>query len=115
MNENQFGVILESILSKVNGLAEGQKVMQEAIETRLDNIETDISGLKTDVTGLKTGVAGLKTDVTGLKTDVAGLKTDVARIDQKLDIVIKQTAVLTENVNDHEKRISTLEQNAVSV
>lgn len=55
-----------------------------------------------------------KDDIKGLKTDIAGLKSDIKTLDDKVDLIDQkldqvQDAV-AETVQDHEKRITRLEQ-----
>lgn len=92
MNENQFGVILESILDKVNGIAEGQKVMAEGqskLEERFDRLEGKVDRLETKMDNLES-------DVKMLKNDVKIIKSYMVSFD--------------EGLNDRERRITTLEK-----
>ncbi|MBZ4654512.1 MAG: hypothetical protein JG781_1869 [Peptococcaceae bacterium] len=89
MNENQFGVLLENILDKVNAIAEGQKSMEERFEKRFEGIEKRLDNIESDV-------QELKSDMKKVKSDVKIIKSFVAALD--------------EGINDHERRITALEK-----
>lgn len=63
LNENQFGVILENILDKVNAISEGQKILaqgQSRLEEKVDRIEIKVDNLESDVRVLKRDVKIIK-------------------------------------------------------
>ncbi|HEU5379613.1 MAG TPA: hypothetical protein VFV38_29675 [Ktedonobacteraceae bacterium] len=88
----------------------------KVIDARLDQ---KLEPIKTDLQGVKTEVHAVKADVQGVKTDLQEVKQGLARVEQKLD---KEVTDLAENiheimtkldtVNDHEKRITRLEEHA---
>ena len=60
------------------------------------DLKGDVAVLKDDVKDLKGDVAVLKDDVKDLKGDVAVLKNDVKDLKQTQDVIMEQTAGLTE-------------------
>lgn len=84
MNENQFGVLLENILDKVGGIAEGQR----SLENKFDNLENKVNKIAADQ-------EIMKQDIKKLKSDTRIIKSYMVAIDDGL--------------NDHERRITKLE------
>jgi septal ring factor EnvC (AmiA/AmiB activator) len=87
MNENQFGVLLENILDKVNAIAEGQSLMEERFEKRFEEVEGSIMSLQKQVNRLETDIKVVKNFV--LSTDeklnkyerrIRGIKQKVAHL-----------------------------------
>lgn len=63
-----------AILSTLDDLIEGQRALQDAVNTRLANVEADVKELRGDVTVLK------------INLDHAN--SNIVRIDKKMDAVI---------------------------
>jgi len=72
-----------------------------------------IFGLKKDVAVLKKDVAVLKKDVAVLKKDVREIKHTVEQTNKRIDAVLERGDRQDEQIEDHEKRISRLEPQAV--
>lgn len=106
------------------------------LKTDVNILKTDVKGLKTDVNILKTDVKGIKDDIKALEIR-NNIKMDALKIEigdeirqyhdktmTKLDDIVKeleemredrilgahQTSELRKNVDDHEKRITSLEK-----
>lgn len=78
MNENQVGVVLEEVRDMFKTLGEGQKVLEnkiDSLENRMDSMENRMDRIE---------------------SDVSIIKSYVMKVDDTL--------------NDHEKRITTLEK-----
>ena len=56
--------------------------------------------LLTKVTAIETDVSTLKSDVSTLKSDVNKLRTDVDKLDHRVDVILTQTAKLSEYHNE---------------
>lgn len=103
MNENQFGVLLENILDKVNVIAEGQIHMGtrlDRIETRLDNVEIKLDNIDMRLDVVETRLDNVETRLGNLESDMKVVKTFVMAADVTF--------------NDHENRIKTLEKKAAN-
>jgi chromosome segregation ATPase len=95
----RFEVLLESIETKVNVIAEGHGALVErldrmerrfetrfdVLESRFDGLESRFNGLETKVDRLETKVDRLETKVDGLETKVDGLETKVDGLETKVD------------------------------
>jgi chromosome segregation ATPase len=80
----RFEVLLESIETKVNVIAEGHGALVERLdrmerkfETRFDVLESRFNGLESRFNGLESRYNGLETKVDRLETKVDGLGTKV--------------------------------------
>lgn len=92
MNENQYGVLLESILDKVNAIAEGQR----NIERNLNNFR-DETGQRLDK--VENRLDKVETQMDSMKKEIKAVKKYVIGIDDA--------------INQHEKRIQGVEKNAI--
>jgi len=66
VDENKFGVLLESILDKVDAIAVEQRIMEEKFEGQLSELKKDVdeqlSVLKKDIGEIKHDVQKIKAD-----------------------------------------------------
>lgn len=97
MNENQVGVILEEVRDMFKTLAEGQKVMEKDIA----DLKQGQQVMQNDIVELKLGQQILQNRLDSVENDVKFIKTYVMKVDDEL--------------NDHERRISSLEMKAVEI
>lgn len=91
MNENQFSVMLEHVLDRINAIAEGQK-----------NLEEKFTGLEGKFTGLER-----KMDI---RFDAVEKRLD--RLESSVTEIKRYMAAVDDNLYDHEQRISILEKKA---
>lgn len=117
MNDNQFGVILESILDKVEVIAEGQRNLddkvnnlttgQQKIEKRLDHVENKLICVEERLTHVEDRLTCVEDRLTHVEKEVKGLKTET-------HIVKSFVMRMEKGINDHEVRINKLEQNTIA-
>lgn len=99
MNENQYGVLLENLIDKVNAIAEGQRIMEDKFEKRFDGMESRFDRVETRLDRVKTRLERVEKDIKIVKQDTEIIKSHLAAIEDSL--------------NDHERRITRLEIKAV--
>jgi methyl-accepting chemotaxis protein len=66
MNDNQFGVLLEDMNSKMDGVVEAVGQVQDQVKT-LPTMQSDIEEIKTDVKAIKAVVTDQDRRVTELE------------------------------------------------
>lgn len=79
-NEERILGLLETLVTKVDGLEQGQAAMQADIT----ELKQDVSILKTDVTVLKNDVAVLKDDVSDIKVSLREAWRDIELLDKRI-------------------------------
>ncbi|MEX2462111.1 MAG: hypothetical protein WD469_12600 [Paenibacillaceae bacterium] len=87
----------------------------ELLLQKVTTIEKDVAELKTDVAELKTDVAELKIVVTKLKRAVSTLETNYMTLSEKVDIILEQTASLTEFREETRIRLNQLTEEQKSI
>lgn len=104
MNENQTGVILEEVRDMFKVLAEGQQIMQK-----------DIQDLKVGQHRLETKVDKLEIKVDQLEVKVDKLEVKVDRLEKDVKIIKSFVVAIDDGMNDHERRITTLEKKTANL
>ncbi|HYE82840.1 MAG TPA: hypothetical protein VEG39_11845 [Clostridia bacterium] len=99
MNENQYGVLLESILDKVNAIAEGQRNIEKNLndfkdETvqKLDKVENRLGKVEDRLDKVENRLGSMEKEIKAVKTYVVGID---------------------DTINQHEKRIQGVEKNVI--
>lgn len=96
MNENQFSVLLESILEKVGVIAEGQRVLEEKMGKRFNEVDRRFDAMDRRLGSLEKRTSGIEADIKELKNDNKIFKNYLM--------------VIEDGFNDHENRIQGLEK-----
>jgi len=102
-----------------------KKDLQEALKQQKKEITLEIGeflekyvmepifGLKKDVSGLKKDVSMIKKDVSILKKDMGEVKHEVGQINRRIDSVYDRGDRQTDQLQNHEKRVSKLESTSI--
>jgi len=98
--------LLELIAEKVVSLESnfsGMKSEMTVMKSDINDMKSDITELKSDMTEVKSDIAELKSDMTEVKSDITELKSDMTEVksdikslQQKQEIIMEQTAGLSE-------------------
>jgi hypothetical protein len=117
-NEMNDREILELLLQKVTNIETDVAV----IKTDVAILQSDVILIKSDVALIKSDVALIKSDVVLLQSDVAILQTDVSLIQsnyknlaQKVDIILEQTARLTESQDVTASKLNQMSEDQISI
>lgn len=75
------------------------KSLRMEMNQRFDLLTGEVTGMKSEVVGLKSEVVGLKSEVVGLKSEVAELKTGFLKLNDSLELIASNVALLLNRSN----------------
>lgn len=106
MNENQFGVMLENILDKVNAIAEGQRNIERDLKSfrdetgqRFDKVDGRLGKVENRLDKVENRLEKVENRLDSMEKEIKAVKTYVIGIDDA--------------INQHEKRIQAVEKDAM--
>jgi chromosome segregation ATPase len=112
----RFEVLLESIETKVNVIAEGHGALVERLdrmerrfEARFDGLESRFDGLESRFDGLESRFNGLESRFNGLESRFNGLETKVDRLETKVDRVETKVDRVETKIDGLETKVDGLE------
>jgi uncharacterized phage infection (PIP) family protein YhgE len=109
--QTQINNLKEKIDSLNNEVDNLNNLLTTANED-INNIKTDIETIKTDITNIKQSIESLNTSFNELKVSVENLKTKVESITEDITSIKARLGVCEGKINNHETRITALENNA---